>query len=143
LSGTEKLLEGVLAARSLVGKRITLCVSGSIAAYKAALLARLLVRAGATVEPVMTRSALRFLGRATLEGLTGRPVQSDLFHGPGEPHVEIARHSDLIAVVPATADLISDHGHPGVRALSGDDCAGDAPQHVGPPAGPGQRGAPA
>lgn len=111
LSGTEKQLEGALAATPLVGKRITLCVSGSIAAYKAALLARLLVRAGASVEPVMTRSALRFLGRATLEGLTGRPVQSDLFHGPGEPHVELARHSDLIAVVPATADLLARLAH--------------------------------
>jgi phosphopantothenoylcysteine decarboxylase / phosphopantothenate---cysteine ligase len=111
LSGTEKLLKGELAAAPLVGKRITLCVSGSIAAYKAALLARLLVRAGASVEPVMTRSALRFLGRATLEGLTGRPVQTDLFHGPGEPHVELARQSDLIAVVPATADLLARLAH--------------------------------
>ncbi|HKO90420.1 MAG TPA: bifunctional phosphopantothenoylcysteine decarboxylase/phosphopantothenate--cysteine ligase CoaBC, partial [Polyangiaceae bacterium] len=95
----------------LVGKQITLCVSGSIAAYKAAPLARLLVRAGANVQAVMTRSALRFLGRATLEGLTGRPVQSDLFQGPGEPHVELAQRSDLIAVVPATADLLARLAH--------------------------------
>jgi phosphopantothenoylcysteine decarboxylase/phosphopantothenate--cysteine ligase len=55
----------------------------------------------------MTRSALRFLGRATLEGLTGRPVQSDLFERPGEPHVDLARRSDLILVAPATADLLA------------------------------------
>jgi phosphopantothenoylcysteine decarboxylase/phosphopantothenate--cysteine ligase len=101
----------MLTATPLVGKRITLCVSGSIAAYKAAMLVRLLVRAGASVEPVMTRSALRFLGRATLEGLTGRPVQTDLFQGPGEAHVELARRSDLIAVVPATADLLARLAH--------------------------------
>jgi phosphopantothenoylcysteine decarboxylase / phosphopantothenate---cysteine ligase len=95
------------AQRSLVGLRITLCVSGSIAAYKAALLARLLGRLGADIQPVMTRSALRFLGRATLEGLTGRPVHGDMFDGPGEPHVDLARRSDLIVVAPATADLLA------------------------------------
>ncbi|MEO8178128.1 MAG: bifunctional phosphopantothenoylcysteine decarboxylase/phosphopantothenate--cysteine ligase CoaBC [Deltaproteobacteria bacterium] len=95
------------AQRPLVGCRITLCVSGSIAAYKAAVLARLLGRLGAVIEPVMTRSALRFLGRATLEGLTGRPVHSGLFDGAGEPHVDLARQSDLILVAPATADLLA------------------------------------
>jgi phosphopantothenoylcysteine decarboxylase/phosphopantothenate--cysteine ligase len=99
------------AGRPLVGCLVTLCVSGSIAAYKAAIVARLLLRAGARVEPVMTRSALRFLGRATLEGLTGRPVHRDLFAGPGEPHVELARRSDLILVAPATADLLARLAH--------------------------------
>src|SRR6476620_11663138 len=70
----------------LVGRRLTLCVSGSIAAYKAAALARLLLREGAQVQPLMTRSAERSLGQATLAGLTGRPVQHDLFGSPGEPH---------------------------------------------------------
>jgi phosphopantothenoylcysteine decarboxylase/phosphopantothenate--cysteine ligase len=86
---------------------VVLGVSGSIAAYKAAVLVRLLQRLGAVIEPVMTRSALRFLGRATLEGLTERPVRSDLFDGPGEPHVDLARWSDLIVVAPATADLLA------------------------------------
>jgi phosphopantothenoylcysteine decarboxylase/phosphopantothenate--cysteine ligase len=95
------------AERPLVGRLVTLCVSGSIAAYKAASVARLLMQSGARVEPVMTRSALRFLGRATLEGLTGRPVHSDLFEGTGEPHVELARRSDLILAAPATADLLA------------------------------------
>jgi phosphopantothenoylcysteine decarboxylase/phosphopantothenate--cysteine ligase len=82
-------------------------VSGSIAAYKAAVLARALLRAGALVQPVMTQAALQFLGRATLEGLTGRPVRSNMFDGPGEPHVELARWSHLLLVAPATADLLA------------------------------------
>src|SRR4051812_41777117 len=91
----------------LVGRRLTLCVSGSIAAYKAAALARLLLREGALVQPLMTRSAAQFLGQATLAGLTGRPVQHDLFGTAGEPHVEIARWSELLVIAPATADLLS------------------------------------
>lgn len=92
---------------SLVGRQITLCVSGSIAAYKAATLARALLHAGAAVQPVMTEAALEFLGRATLEGLTGRPVRSQMFDGPGEPHVELARWTQLLVIAPATADLLA------------------------------------
>jgi phosphopantothenoylcysteine decarboxylase/phosphopantothenate--cysteine ligase len=55
----------------------------------------------------MTRSARRFVGAATLSGLTGRPVHVDLFSASGELHVALARESDLIAVVPATADLLA------------------------------------
>jgi phosphopantothenoylcysteine decarboxylase / phosphopantothenate---cysteine ligase len=93
--------------RELVGRQVTLCVSGSIAAYKAAALARALLRSGAAVQPVMTGAALQFLGRATLEGLTGRPVRSEMFDGPGEPHVELARWSHLLVIAPATADLLA------------------------------------
>lgn len=82
-------------------------MTGSIAAYKAVLVVRALLRAGAIVEPVMTRSARRFVGAATLSGLTGRPVRCDMFKAPGELHVELARESDLIVVVPATADLLA------------------------------------
>jgi phosphopantothenoylcysteine decarboxylase / phosphopantothenate---cysteine ligase len=96
---------------SLVGKRVTLCVGGSVAAYKAPLVARLLLRAGATVQPVMTRSAGRFLGPATLSGLTGRQVFTDMFRCEGEAHVALAAESDLILIVPATADLISRLAH--------------------------------
>jgi phosphopantothenoylcysteine decarboxylase / phosphopantothenate---cysteine ligase len=91
----------------LVRRRITFCVSGSIAAYKAVLVVRALLRAGAIVQPVMTRSARRFIGAATLSGLTGRPVHVDMFRAPGELHVTLARDSDLIVVVPATADLLA------------------------------------
>jgi phosphopantothenoylcysteine decarboxylase/phosphopantothenate--cysteine ligase len=91
----------------LVRRQITFCVSGSIAAYKAVLVVRALLRAGAIVQPVMTRSARRFIGAATLSGLTGRPVHVDMFRAPGELHVTLARESDLIVVVPATADLLA------------------------------------
>jgi phosphopantothenoylcysteine decarboxylase / phosphopantothenate---cysteine ligase len=93
----------------LSGRRITLFVTGSIAAYKAAILARLLVQQGAIVQPVFTASASRFVGEATLSGITGRPVLSDMFQAgvAGELHVELAQQSELCAVVPATADLIA------------------------------------
>ncbi len=55
----------------------------------------------------MTRSAERFLGQATLAGLTGRPVQHDLFGSSGEPHVELAHWSELLVIAPATADLLA------------------------------------
>ncbi|HWO10353.1 MAG TPA: flavoprotein, partial [Polyangiaceae bacterium] len=82
-------------------------MTGSIAAYKAVLLVRALVRAGALVQPVMTRSAGRFIGAATLEGLTGRPVYTDMFAVPGEVHVTLGRESDFIIIVPATADVLA------------------------------------
>lgn len=91
----------------LVRKRITVCVTGSIAAYKAVLVVRALIRAGALVQPVMTRSAKRFIGAATLAGLTGRPVRDAMFGVPGEAHVALARDSDFILVAPATADLLA------------------------------------
>jgi phosphopantothenoylcysteine decarboxylase/phosphopantothenate--cysteine ligase len=93
----------------LSGKRITLCVTGSIAAYKAVLVARLLLTDGAEVQTVFTHSASQFVGAATFAGLTGKPVLSDMFDRSlaGELHVELARESDLVLVVPATADLLS------------------------------------
>jgi phosphopantothenoylcysteine decarboxylase/phosphopantothenate--cysteine ligase len=91
----------------IVRRRITVCVSGSIAAYKAVLVIRALIRAGAIVQPVMTRSARRFVGAATLSGLTGRPVYDDMFAAPGELHVSLGRESDVLVVVPATADLLA------------------------------------
>jgi phosphopantothenoylcysteine decarboxylase / phosphopantothenate---cysteine ligase len=93
----------------LSGRRITLCVTGSIAAYKAALVARLLLQDGAEVQTVFTTSAARFMGEATFSGLTGKRVLSQMFDPawPGEPHVELAQQSDLVLIVPATADVLS------------------------------------
>ncbi len=91
------------------GRRITLCVTGSIAAYKAAALLRLLRKAGASVEVVLSRAALEFVGPATFQGLNGKPPLSDLFdraHG-GELHVELARNSDALVIAPASADCLS------------------------------------
>ncbi len=88
---------------------VALVVTGSIAAYKAPLVARLLKKAGVRVIPIMTRSAEQFVGRATLSGLTGEPVRCDAFGegAAGELHVELGRIADVVAVVPATADFIA------------------------------------
>jgi phosphopantothenoylcysteine decarboxylase/phosphopantothenate--cysteine ligase len=93
----------------LNGKRITLCVTGSIAAYKAVLVARLLLSDGAEVQTVFTASASRFVGAATFSGLTGKPVLDDMFdrNTTSELHVELGRQSDLVLVAPATADVLS------------------------------------
>jgi phosphopantothenoylcysteine decarboxylase/phosphopantothenate--cysteine ligase len=95
--------------RRLLDKRVTLCVTGSIAAYKAVILLRLLQREGASVEVVLSRGASEFVGAATFAGLTGRPPHTDMFAPAqgGELHVDLARRSDLVLIVPATADVIS------------------------------------
>jgi phosphopantothenoylcysteine decarboxylase/phosphopantothenate--cysteine ligase len=93
----------------LAGRRITVGVTGSIAAYKAAIVVRLLLGEGARVRVVMTASAERFVGAATFAGLTGEPVLTDLFDpgANGEPHVTIAGATDLLLVAPATADFLA------------------------------------
>lgn len=93
----------------LAGCRIALCVSGSIAAYKSAAVLRLLIKEGAEVEPVMTKSAERFIGAATLSGLSGKPTLGNMWSSipGGELHVDLADRADLIVIVPATADLIA------------------------------------
>lgn len=83
-------------------------VSGGIAAYKAAALARLLVGAGADVRVVMTASAQRFVGTDTFAALTGNPVHTSLWERPGEVlHVRLAHEADIVAVAPATANVIA------------------------------------
>jgi len=93
----------------LTDHRITLGVTGSIAAYKSVLLARLLVAEGAHVEVVLTRSATEFVGAATFAGITGNKVLCDMFdeNVPGELHIDVAKRSQLILIVPATADVIA------------------------------------
>jgi phosphopantothenoylcysteine decarboxylase/phosphopantothenate--cysteine ligase len=92
-----------------VSRSIALCVTGSIAAYKAVELARLLRKGGLTVLPVMTASAARFVGAATFAGITGEPVATDMWDASlaGEIHVRLAERADLVAIVPATADLLA------------------------------------
>jgi phosphopantothenoylcysteine decarboxylase/phosphopantothenate--cysteine ligase len=93
----------------LAGRTVALCVTGSIAAYKAAVVARLLVKGGAKVLPVMTASGARFLGPVTLAGLCGEPVVMDMWDSstPGELHIGITDRADVVAVVPATADFLA------------------------------------
>jgi phosphopantothenoylcysteine decarboxylase/phosphopantothenate--cysteine ligase len=93
----------------LRGKRITLCVTGSVAAYKAVLLLRALKQEGAEVEVVLTESGAKFVGAATFAGLTGRAPHTSMFAEgmSGELHVSLARGSDLILIAPASADALA------------------------------------
>ena len=87
---------------------VVLGVSGGIAAYKSATLLRLLKEAGHEVTVVPTEAALNFVGEATWEALSGRPVASGVFSDVADvKHVRLGREADLVAVVPATADLLA------------------------------------
>ena len=86
---------------------IVLGVSAGIAAYKAVFLLRILQRDGYRVRVVPTPSSLEFVGRATWEGLTLESVNTDVFHGGGADHVELARGCAAIVIAPATADVIA------------------------------------
>ncbi|MET0801002.1 MAG: bifunctional phosphopantothenoylcysteine decarboxylase/phosphopantothenate--cysteine ligase CoaBC [Actinomycetota bacterium] len=92
----------------LSGARVLLGVTGGIAAYKCAFLARLLTGAGAQVTVVMTEAATRFVGPDTFAALTSRPVHTSLWERPGEVlHVGLAHEADLAVVAPATANTIA------------------------------------
>lgn len=96
------------------GREILLGVSGSIASYKAAELARLFLKAGAKVQVVMTSSAKRFISPLTFFSLTGRQVYDEMFSGGPEmatAHIELARKADLVIVAPATAQTIGRLAH--------------------------------
>ena len=89
-------------------KRIVVGVSGGIAAYKACTVVRQLAEAGHQVRVVPTESALRFVGAATFEALTGQPVHTGVFVDvPDVPHVQLGKRADLVVVAPATADLLA------------------------------------
>jgi phosphopantothenoylcysteine decarboxylase/phosphopantothenate--cysteine ligase len=94
--------------RPFDGRRVLLGITGGIASYKAAWLARLLTQAGALVDVVMTRSATEFVGPVTLEALTGRAVHTHLI-APGHAldHIRLARAAEAIVVAPATADFLA------------------------------------
>ena len=95
---------------SLSGKTIVLGIGGGIAAYKAAELVRLLVKAGATVRVVMTAAAQQFITPLTLQTLSNHPVATELFDLTQESeigHIALADAADLLLVAPATADLIA------------------------------------
>ena len=99
---------------SLEGKRIVLGVSGGIAAYKSADLARRLKQAGAEVQVVMTPGAQRFVTPLTFQAVSGRPVRTELWDMTAEHamgHIELARWAQLILVAPATADFLAHLAH--------------------------------
>jgi phosphopantothenoylcysteine decarboxylase len=87
---------------------VLFCLTGSVACYKACAVVSRLTQAGVTVQTVATPAALRFVGRATLEGLSGRPVFDDIWEeGRALDHINLARSADLALVCPATAGAIN------------------------------------
>lgn len=94
----------------LRGKHIVLGISGGIAAYKSVMLLRLLVKAGAEVQVVMTPAAKEFITPVTLSSLSGRPVVSEFFTantGEWHSHVDLGLWADLMVIAPATACTIA------------------------------------
>ena len=92
----------------LAGARVLLGVTGGIAAYKAAELARELQRAGAEVQPLLTESGERMVSRATFAALTGRPVPASVWDDPAAvTHVDLARWGQVLVVAPATAHTLA------------------------------------
>ena len=94
--------------RPFDNQRVLLGVTGGIAAYKSAWLARLLTQAGAEVDVVLTRAASEFIGAITFEALTGRPVLTSLIEpGHALDHIKLARAAHVVVVAPATADFLA------------------------------------
>jgi len=94
----------------LAGKHIVLGLSGGIACYKAAELCRALVKAGVTVQVVMTEAAEHFITAVTMQALSGRPVytsQWDAREGNNMAHINLSREADAIVVAPASADFMA------------------------------------
>lgn len=87
---------------------ILIGISGSISAYKAASLASALKKKGHSIKTMATESALKFIGPAALEGITGEPVLTDMFNPGYEiPHINLSEWADLIIVYPASAATIA------------------------------------
>lgn len=120
--------------RPFDGRRILLGVTGGIASYKSAWLARQLTQAGAQVDVILTRSAREFIGSVTFEALTGRPVHTVLIgDGHALDHIRLAREAELVIVAPATADFLARaaHGHAD-ELLSATLLAADCPVLIAP-----------
>jgi phosphopantothenoylcysteine decarboxylase/phosphopantothenate--cysteine ligase len=97
----------------LKGKRIVVGITGGIAAYKSAELVRLLRKIGAELRVVMTEHATHFINPLTFETLSGNVVITDMFSQPGITldHVSLGQNSDLIAIAPATANMVGKIAH--------------------------------
>lgn len=121
---------------SLTGKRLLLGVSAGIAAYKSALLVRLLKQAGCEVRVVMTEGAQAFITPLTLQALSGEPVRTSLLDPEAEAgmgHIELARWADAVVIAPATADLIARLVHGMADDLLTTLClASEAPKLIAP-----------
>jgi len=121
---------------SLAGRRIVVGVSGSIAAYKAVTLVRLLTERGAVVDVAMTPAATRFVTPLTFESLTHRPVVEDVMALDTDQqiaHVELAEGADAIVIAPATANLLAELAAGLVpNAVAAIACASRAPVVLAP-----------
>ena len=92
----------------LAGRHVVLAVSGGVAAFKSAYLARRLIEAGAEVRTVMTAASQNFVGAQTMSALTGTPATTNLFgQDDVSPHTSLAQWADVIIVAPATAATIA------------------------------------
>lgn len=120
----------------LTGKRILLGITGSIAAYKAAELTRLLATAGADVRVVMTGGARAFVTPLTFQALSGNPAYYDLLDESAEAgmgHIELARWADRILVAPASANFMARLAHGMADDLLTTCClASEAPIYIAP-----------
>ena len=93
---------------SLAGRKILLIVSGSVAAFKALELIRLLRKDGAEVMPILTEGGARFVTKEALAGISGERVHDDLWAAEAEiGHIRLARWPDLVVVAPASANLLA------------------------------------
>ena len=93
----------------MTSKKILLGITGGVAAYKSAELTRLLVKAGHSVEVVMTESATRFVTPATFQALSGHAVYTDLWDerpSNAMAHIDLSRRADVFLIAPATANTL-------------------------------------
>jgi phosphopantothenoylcysteine decarboxylase/phosphopantothenate--cysteine ligase len=98
----------------LAGKRIVLGLTGGIACYKAAELARGLTKSGASVQVVMTQAAQQFITPVTMQALTGKPVFTDQWDARIDnnmPHIDLTRDIDALLIAPCSADFIAKLAH--------------------------------
>jgi phosphopantothenoylcysteine decarboxylase / phosphopantothenate---cysteine ligase len=116
--------------------KIVFGITGGIAAYKAAELVRLLVKANVDVQVVMTQAATQFITATTLQALSGKPVYMSMWDSNianGMPHIELSRDADAILIAPASADFMAKLVHGGADDLLSTLClARDCPLLVAP-----------
>lgn len=99
-----------LIQQQLQGKRIAVAMSGGVAAYKIAVLCRLLVKAGAQVQVVMTDAAMQFITPVTMQALSGRAVYADQWDARADNnmlHINLTRDADVLLLAPASADMLA------------------------------------
>ena len=108
------MIQGKKLMNSLQGKHILLTMSGGIAAFKVAELARSLIQEGATVQVIMSEAATKFMTPVTMQALTGNQVFTDQWDARisnNMAHIELSRKADIIVAVPASADLLAKISH--------------------------------